>query len=73
MAYFDQNQDLWVEVDASTNLPESIQTIGHVYAQQDPTYRQTSLKAVTMMNLTKYIHDQTLIKIMNRLDKENSK
>jgi hypothetical protein len=84
-AYFDKNNDLWIEVQVM-QVPEDTQTTGTVYTQTlqspvfqhnhvlgnytSPSYQTSHQTAVTFMNLTKYIHDQTLIKIAKKLDDE---
>lgn len=75
-AYFDNQANLWIEVTA-TSIPEDVKTIGtvHVYPPFMPQYsvqgQQQMIQyqiAVTYMNLTDYIHKQTLLKIMKKLD-----
>ncbi len=73
-AYFDENQDLWIEIDASQNLP-NIQTNKRIEVVPDLRYGGFSTtnqpcRAVTYMNLTKYISEPRLTKIIQEISKE---
>jgi hypothetical protein len=78
-AYFDDNQDLWIEVTAA-KIPKDVKISGIVHQQSLQNYQPGSFYShpgmsyqspITYMNLTKYIHEQTLLKIIKKLDDEN--
>ncbi len=80
MAYFDQNQDLWIEVDCTHNPPVNLQTSSRIEVVPDYHYhpyythgQQLSqpCKAVTYMNLTRYISELRLTKIIQEITKDN--
>jgi len=75
-AHFDQNQDLWIEIDASQNLPANLETNQRIEVVPDLRYGGFSTgnqpcKAITHMNLTKYISELKLTKIIQEITKDN--
>jgi hypothetical protein len=83
-AYFDKNHDLWIEV-SLLQLPDDIKITGTITQSQPMQSTNLPLgnyaygtyyppaatpTPITYMNLTKYIHDQTLLKIVKKLDED---
>lgn len=74
-AYFDENQDLWIEIDHTNNLPSNLETNQRIEVVPDLRYGGFSTgnqpcKAVTYINLTKYISELRLTKIIQEISKE---